>query len=248
MGQSRSEWRPRPPPAARRRGTRPSRPAGGKPWRRPLSGVHPRRIAKSSCSMMPSQKLAIARPDYGDHAQDMVEHGVAPEGGDHAERDATRTETAMAARVSSMVAGRRLARSRRWAAWYRGSSPGRPGGGGRHTRRTERAAADRSRAGGAQLGLRKPCARSRGTRGVLPRHQRHRVGGKSRARSRRSPRATRAASATNHASRFQHQRQQSHRLFQRAREFRRFSCQPPGGAGVGAPPGDTLTRNRSGHS
>ena len=36
---------------------------------RPLSGVQPSRIAKSSCSMMPSQKLAMARPDDRDHPQ-----------------------------------------------------------------------------------------------------------------------------------------------------------------------------------
>ena len=85
--------------------------AGRKARTRPFSGVQPRRMANRSWSMMPSQKLAMARPDTVTTRSAWSRSGVAPERREHAERDAHEDGDDHATSVSSIVAGSRAARS-----------------------------------------------------------------------------------------------------------------------------------------
>ena len=80
----------------------------------------------------------------------------------------TSTETSMAARVSSMVAGSRCARSSAIGRRVKRLVPMSPRRAARRSRRTARAAAGRSRAAAQRLDLRR--------RRRLAGHQRHRIG------------------------------------------------------------------------
>jgi hypothetical protein len=90
---------------------KPVGPRGGNPRIRPFSGVQPSRIAKSSCSMIPSQKLAIASPDTVSTRSAWSTTEFRQSAETTPSGIPTTTEATIATSVSSIVAGSRRVRS-----------------------------------------------------------------------------------------------------------------------------------------